>query len=94
MIVDLYDLTSDGYKKVGEVTWENGRLTGTGQGEGLINETLQGMDQKTGRYDINPQQEPERFMKALPQVYKGSYFRAVARPEAPGPSKATTPNDG
>jgi hypothetical protein len=93
MVVDLYDLTSDGYKKVGDVTLENGHLTATGQGERLIKEPLPCLDQ-TGRYDINPQQEPERFMKALPQVYKGSYFRAVMRPEAPGGSKATTPHDG
>jgi hypothetical protein len=77
MIMDLYDLTKDGYKKVGDVTFENGRLTATGRGEGLINEPLQCFDRT--RYDINPQQEPERFMKALPQVYKRSYFRAVTR---------------
>jgi hypothetical protein len=60
------------------VTLENGRLAATGQGVKLIKEPLQVLDE-TGRYDINPHQEPERFMKALPQVYKGSYFRAVAR---------------
>jgi hypothetical protein len=78
MIVDLYDLTDDGYKKVGDVTFENGCLTATGQGADLIKEPLRCHDQ-TGRYDIDPQQEPERFMRALPQVYSGSYFRAVTR---------------
>ena len=77
--VDIYDVNNDAeWEKVGDVTFDGGVLSGTGQGAELIKEPLACHDE-AGNYSIDPQKEPERFIKALPQVFKGSYCRAVTR---------------
>lgn len=79
IIVDIYDMGDDGeWEKVGDVMFNESTLSGTGEGEDLISEPLECHDQ-TGNYSIDPKTEPERFIKALPQVFKGSYCRAVTR---------------
>jgi hypothetical protein len=77
--VDLYELGNGGWKKVGDVTFDNGRLVGTGDGVGLIKQPLDG-GEDVGMCD--PVTEPERFIKALPRAISGSYYRANTRENA------------
>jgi len=76
IIVEIYEAASGEWSKVGDVTFDGGVLSATDDGVRLINEPLQCLDD-SGRYDIDPKADPEKFIRTLPKVITGSYYRAV-----------------
>ena len=76
IIVEIYEIAGGDWIRVGNVTFDRGALTATGDGTRIITEPLQCLD-ASGRYDIDPKSDPEKFIRALPLVIKGSYYRAV-----------------
>ena len=83
MIVDLYNIEKGECRVIGTVTFENGKLTASGYGLQLIKQPLlrcRDWADMEGGFDIDPQKEPERFMKELPTMFRGG-LRAIVREE-------------
>ena len=87
MTIDLFFAGDEGTESRGSIIFENGKLTGTSKvARRIISEPLPvyGPDdpkQNGPPQFINPQEEPERFMRELPGTFYGSRFWATVREE-------------
>ena len=83
MIVDLYNIENGECRVIGTVAFENSKLSATGYGLQLVNQPLlhcRDWIDMEGGFNVDPQKEPEQFMKESPTMFRGS-LRAIVREE-------------